>query len=632
MIHLQQNRFVDSEGRVLQLHGVNLGGSSKVPTRPNGATWNKAGFYDHRNISFVGRPFPLAESDEHFQRLRGWGFPLLRFLVTWEAIEHAGPGIYDQDYLEYLYQVVKKAGEYGLEVWIDPHQDVWSRFTGGDGAPGWTLEAIGMDVTRLHAAGAALLHQEHGPDFPTMIWPTNINRLAAATLFTLFFGGRNFAPKTKVDGLSIQEYLQSHYINAITQVALKLKDLPNVIGYGTLNEPYAGYIGAPDVAGRAKTPLLKGDSPTIFQAMLLGSGYPQEVDVYDLGLTGFVKKKTRRVNPKGVSIWRPGYEDIWKQNGVWGLNASGQPRILIPDYFSRVTAPGVSTHPVDFYRDYFKPFANRFARQIRAVLPDAIIFVEGVPQQAGLTWGPEDAANIVHAGHWYDGLTLMSKRFNPWFTIDPRNIRFHFGKRGIRACFADQIADIARHSDEQMGGIPTLIGETGIPFDMEHKRAYGSGDFSAQIQALDAILGALESNFASFTLWNYTADNTNERGDQWNDEDLSIFSRDQQKGTGGVYDGGRALPALIRPYAVRIPGRPVCQAFDIRSKVYHFAFHFDAALKAPLEVFLPAFHYPTGVKVEGARGEVKIDLQQQRLEYFPQPGEGVHNITIRALP
>jgi len=49
------------------------------------------GFFDHRRVSFVGRPFPLEEAGEHFARLREWGLTFVRFLVTWEAIEHAGP-------------------------------------------------------------------------------------------------------------------------------------------------------------------------------------------------------------------------------------------------------------------------------------------------------------------------------------------------------------------------------------------------------------------------------------------------------------------------------------------------------------------------------------------------------------
>ena len=121
------------------LRGVNLGGSSKVPYTPNGATHLREKFFDHRHVSFIGRPFPLEEADEHFGRLRTWGLTFLRFLVTWEAIEHAGPGIYDLDYLDYLHAIIQKAAEHGLTVFIDPHQDVWSRFSGGDGAPGWTL-------------------------------------------------------------------------------------------------------------------------------------------------------------------------------------------------------------------------------------------------------------------------------------------------------------------------------------------------------------------------------------------------------------------------------------------------------------------------------------------------------------
>ena len=100
-IRIHDSQFVDQFGRILLLRGVNLAGSSKVPFGPNGASYVRDGFFDHRNVSFVGRPFPLDRADEHFQRLKSWGLTFLRFLVTWEGIEHAGPGIYDDDYIEF---------------------------------------------------------------------------------------------------------------------------------------------------------------------------------------------------------------------------------------------------------------------------------------------------------------------------------------------------------------------------------------------------------------------------------------------------------------------------------------------------------------------------------------------------
>lgn len=122
--------------------------------------------YNGADVSFVGRPFPLEEADEHFSRLASWGQKFLRLLVTWESIEHEGPGIYDIEYLDYLEGIVEVVARNGISLFIDPHQDVWSRWTGGDGAPMWTLEAVGFDPSKLHESGAALLHQEMGALYP----------------------------------------------------------------------------------------------------------------------------------------------------------------------------------------------------------------------------------------------------------------------------------------------------------------------------------------------------------------------------------------------------------------------------------------------------------------------------------
>lgn len=70
-------------------------------------------------------------------------------MITWEAIEHDSPRQYDREYLDYVEEVLKIAEEHRLYIIIDPHQDAWSRASGGDGAPLWTFEGVGLDLDEV---------------------------------------------------------------------------------------------------------------------------------------------------------------------------------------------------------------------------------------------------------------------------------------------------------------------------------------------------------------------------------------------------------------------------------------------------------------------------------------------------
>lgn len=619
-VRIDGPRFVDERGRTLILRGVNLGGSSKVPRRPDGATHRREGFFEHREVSFVGRPFPLEEADEHFARLRAWGLTFLRFLVTWEAIEHAGPGLYDEAYLDYVRAVVERAGRHGLHVFIDPHQDMWSRFAGGDGAPGWTLEAVGLDVTRLADTGAAVLHPLYEGPLPAMIWTSNETKLAAATMFTLFFGGDAFAPKVRVEGEPVQAYLQRHYVGAVCQVARRLRDLPWVVGYDTLNEPLRGWLGWPDL-GVAGGLVKVGACPTPFQAMALGAGHPQAVEHWRAGPTGFRRVGTRTLNAEGVRAWRPGHDCVWRRSGVWDEDRHGTPRLLRPDHFARREG-----RPVDFSRHHYAPFARRFAEAVRAEHPGAAIFVESGPREPPPRWS---AAGLVHAPHWYDGFTLFMKRYSGWMAVNAHTGRLVFTPWAIRRSFARQLEALRRETREHLGDAPTLIGEFGVPFDLRGGASYRDGDFRAQARALDRTFRALEDTLLSGNLWNYTPDNSNAYGDLWNGEDLSIFSRDQQERPEDVHSGGRALEAVVRPYARAVAGEPLRMRFDRRRRRFDFTFRHDPRIEAPTEIFVPAYQYPEGYAVDLSDGTSESLPEEQILVYRHTSARDTHTVRIR---
>ena len=616
--------FKDTSGRTLYLRGVNLAGDSKIPTFSQPAANADKGGFEDSVVSFRDRPFPLADADRNFARLKKWGFRFVRWLVTWEAIEHSGPGKYDTSYINNMYQLIQKANQYGISVFIDPHQDVWSRFSGGDGAPQWTFDLLGMEVKHFQVTGAAFAGNINGQPQPQMIWPTNYTKYASATLFTLFFAGNTLAPRTFIGRIPVQDYLQDHYIAAIRQLAIRLKSLPNLIGFDTFNEPSAGWIGM-NLNGEGLLTL--GDMPTPFQAMLLASGIPQKVKHYKLGLTGFKMDKKDWINQEKISIWKKGYQDIWAANGVWGINSQGKPVIRQPDYFIRANG-----HPIDFNQDFFRPFLLKYAAAIHSVDPRYLIFAEPItiPPLPLPAFSKKQTDHFVNAGHWYDGITLFTKKYFPLFSFNFVNHKVALGKKNVRRLFDQEVAGLKAQGLQQLKGRPTMVGECGIPFDLNNGQAYRSGDFSVESAALDRTLSAMERTDVGYTLWNYTPDNTNRQGDHWNGEDLSIFSKSQQLDPSDINSGGRALDAVIRPYPFALPGIPLRFGYAYKKKMFYLKFVSDPKITAPAEIFLPDYEFGKGYRVNYSDGKVEKDKTGQYLLYFPSATHQKHTLLVRA--
>ncbi|KAA1475834.1 glycoside hydrolase [Dentipellis sp. KUC8613] len=596
-IHTIDGSFVDSTGRTLLFRGVNLSGSSKAPVGEPSYILN--GFWDDAEAegkSFIGRPLNVDDgsADLHLARLRGWGFNVLRYPVTWESLEHEGPGQYDYEFMDYTIRVLRKCKEYGFKVYIDPHQDIWSRFSGGSGAPYWTLPACGIDPRNFTATQAAILHCEyplaHQPDpatLPAMIWSTNYGRLASQTLFTLFFAGSYYAPKCILDGQNIQDYLQSHYVEAFGRLADRIRDAGGlldecVIGWDSMNEPAEGFIGYPDLNELPQeqgSTLKKGTAPTPAQSLRLGMGQPQTVEHWAFNAFGPRRDGTVTIDPKGRRMWadpetepggvHPRYgwhrdpewllgECIWAQHGIWDVETGF---VMRPDYFRSLpdTDDGDGDRDVAFIADLWRPHWQAYAARIRVAHPEGIQFVAPpVFAQPPPLEETDLRGRCCYSTHYYDGLTLVTRHWN-WFNADALGLlrgkyrtkvqAVKIGESAIRKSLQEQLG-VLKSDAEILGAYPTIIGEIGIPYDMDKKRAYGwtdggkyKGDYSRQQRALDASLNAADGpNALSYSIWTYCPDGSHAWGDGWNMEDLSLWTADdlRQKEGDDIYAGNLA--------------------------------------------------------------------------------------------
>lgn len=190
LLTIQNRRFIDSDGRQVLLHGINL--VNKDP-----------------KTGYLG-----GEGPEFFDQLRQWGFNCLRLGVIWDGLE-PHPGQYNEVYLRGLDQQIELAARNNLCVFLDMHQDLFSvRYS--DGAPEWATLTGGTE------------HITSG------IWSDAYFTSPAVQAALDSFWENAPAP----DGVGIQD----HYARAWGVLAQRYASCSNVIGCDLMNEPFPGAL------------------------------------------------------------------------------------------------------------------------------------------------------------------------------------------------------------------------------------------------------------------------------------------------------------------------------------------------------------------------------------------------------
>ncbi len=187
-------RFLrDRHGRVVFFHGVN-------------AVWKQAPYSPPSAL--FGEPLTSSMFDERdAEFLADNGLNAVRLGVLWAGVEPR-PNQVDTAYLARMHSIAAMLGRHDVGVLIDSHQDQYSEAYRGEGFPDWTRLDRGSRVTNCCR------------------FPLNYTTPSSAAVWNDFWMNR--------------AQLWSRFRNQWMHVALTMRDLPNLVGYDLINEPWPG--------------------------------------------------------------------------------------------------------------------------------------------------------------------------------------------------------------------------------------------------------------------------------------------------------------------------------------------------------------------------------------------------------
>lgn len=195
LLNTQNTKIIDLYGRERIYNGINIVFKGQDdPSVPG------------------GRRYTRDFSPEDFKGLRKKGINLVRLGIVWDAIEHE-MGTYDSAYLDWVEGILDMCRDNEIEVFLDMHQDLYSRIFDG-GAPEWATLTDDAPHIKGDLWSDAYLFSE-----------------AVNKAFKNFWQNA----KTKA-GIGLLD----HYQKLWQHVIMRLSGHEAIIGYDFINEPFPG--------------------------------------------------------------------------------------------------------------------------------------------------------------------------------------------------------------------------------------------------------------------------------------------------------------------------------------------------------------------------------------------------------
>ena len=684
----------DEHDRYLMIHGINVSGSVKTPftgTGDDGDWPPELVDFDDVPFTYVGRNMPLDDADHWFSEIRRLGFNAVRLLIVWEGIEPDERGVYDEEYLDYIEELIAAADRNHLYVLIDMHQDMFSRhlYVRYNENPIETMNAAGFEVAEDDVAGgffgalvppytnslrgdgaprwavqACLPHKDmdspHWGD-PYVLGQFDLDTLNALYVLNTALAGDEGAMSRAFN--YVMRNLPEPFAPNETTTFLPWTQW----GIAQVLSPDLAYCVAAFMAGNDVMPSyeIRGQNVQDYLQSAYAAAFAQvarrvarggyrNVIGYDLmnepsgwflplGAAALVGETG------GVEAIEPFVADLLGEElggylaelliDLRLVPADGSDETLEQWGLDRVNLMAALGLNVGFDHNYLQPFYSRVAAAIQEEDPNAIIWIES-SAGAELLLGPPAIEQPLSINMtWPEGVNQLV--YAPhWYpdiypslgiNMPPRE----FDEEEIRyRDYTGRLEEVMFRASYSLGNVPVVFGEFGTYYNFGGIENAREADYGVSSQFLDNYYEGFEELMVGHMQWCFSPDNDYEQGDWWNREDFSVLDPNGEP---------RSEGAFSRPYARALSGKPISSHFyspfhyfDPDRGVPNPEREFQVELgsretDAPTEVFVPRVQYPEGFYVWLSDGRAMYDDEEQILYYFPTEDhpDHVHQLRIR---